>query len=144
MSGRMHLGLVVGDPGTPADEADVQITVSVTDVRDRTTLADYTGELQARTGLRITDKLNTGNDSATVTDVPFEFTVPCSATGGGADVGATCSLNTTADAITPGTVTESKRAIWQVDDVLVLDGGPDDDAETANNTIFLRQGIFVP
>ena len=47
MSGRMRFDTVVGDPGTPADEADVQIKFSVTDVRDRTTLADYTGELQA-------------------------------------------------------------------------------------------------
>ncbi len=92
MSGRMRFDTVVGDPGTPADEADVQIKFSVTDVRDRTTLADYAGELQATTVLRITDKLNTGNDSATVADLPFEFTVPCGATGGAADVGATCSL----------------------------------------------------
>ena len=72
------------------------------------------------------------------------MTVPCVSTGGTADVGATCSLNTTADAITPGTVTETKRTIWQMQDVVVLDGGPDGDAETADNTVFLRQGIFVP
>jgi hypothetical protein len=136
----------VGNAGTPADEADVKITFQATDIRNKTGLTDYTGELQGRMLLRITDRLNggTGKDSATVTDASYTFTVPCAATGGTADIGATCSLDTTADAITPGTVTEIKRTIWQMQDVAVLDGGADGDAETAGNTVFLRQGIFVP
>jgi hypothetical protein len=124
----------------------VAITFQATDIRNRTGLTDYTGELQGRVLLRITDRLNgdTGRDSATTTEVSYTFTVPCAATGGTADVGATCSLNTTADAMTPGTVTETKRTIWQMQDVAVLDGGPDGDAQTADNTVFLRQGIFIP
>jgi hypothetical protein len=70
--------------------------------------------------------------------------VPCTATGGTANIGSTCSLNTSADAIQPGIVREIKRSVWELDDILVLDGGADDDAETADNTVFLRQGIFVP
>ena len=61
-----------------------------------------------------------------------------------ANIDAKCSLNTTADALTPGTVTEDKRAIWEMKEVTVLDGGADGDAETAGNTTFLQQGIFVP
>jgi uncharacterized repeat protein (TIGR01451 family) len=146
MTGVLRFKSLVGNPGTPADEADVAITTTVTDVRDRTTLNDYTGELQGRVVLRITDRRNgdTGNDTATVTDTPFTFTVPCSATGGTANIGATCSLSTTADALAPGTVTESKRTIWQTEDVLVYDGGADGDVDTPGNTVFLRQGIFIP
>lgn len=146
MTGFARFKAVLGNPGTPADEADVAISVTVTDVRDRVTLDDYTGELQGRVVLRITDRRNgdTGIDTATVSDTPYTFTVPCAATGGTANIGATCSLNTTADAITPGTVTETKRTIWQTEDVVVYDGGPDGDADTPGNTVFLRQGIFIP
>ncbi|MGH2978552.1 MAG: DUF11 domain-containing protein, partial [Solirubrobacterales bacterium] len=145
MTGSVRLSAVLGDAGTPADEADVKIILNATDIRDRTTLADYTGELQGQVVLRITDRLNgdTGNDTATVSDTPYMFTIPCAATGS-TSVGATCSLSTTADAITPGTVTETRRTIWALGDVRILDGGPDGDAETADNTVFLRQGIFVP
>ena len=37
---------VAGDPGTSADEADVMLEVSLTDVRRKTDLLDYTGQLQ--------------------------------------------------------------------------------------------------
>jgi len=146
MTGFARFKAVAGDAGTPADEADVSILVTVNDVRDRATLNDYTGELQGRIVLRITDRRNgdTGNDTATVTDTPLTFTVPCSATSGAGNIGATCSLNTTADALTPGTVTEIKRTIWQTEDVVVYDGGADGDADTADNTVFLRQGVFIP
>ena len=37
------LSAVAGNPATPEDEADVGVTVSVSDVRDKATLADYDG-----------------------------------------------------------------------------------------------------
>ena len=43
---------------TPADEGDVIFVVELSDVRESPTLADYTGELEAKVGLRITDALN--------------------------------------------------------------------------------------
>ena len=40
---------------------------------------------------------------------------------------------------------ESKRASWQLGQVQVFDGGPDDDADTVpGNTLFAVQGVFVP
>ena len=147
MVGYVRLGTKIGNPGTPADEADVTIAFSTTDVRDKTTLADYTGELQASAVLRLTDRRNgaTGNDTATVSDTTYAFTVPCTATGGTANIGSTCSLTTTADALLPNTVAEGKRALWQLGAIEVLDGGSDGDADTpGGNTVFLRQGFFVP
>jgi len=145
MVGYLRLSSATGDPGTPADEADVSIAFSTTDVRVPGTLVDYTGELRASAVLRLTDRANgaTGNDTATMSGTTYAFTVPCTATAA-TGVGSTCSLTTTADALLPNTVTEGKRAIWQLGEILVLDGGPDGDAETADNTVFLRQGLFIP
>ena len=42
-------------------------------------------------------------------------------------------------------VTEGKRAIWQLGQVQVTDGGEDGIAATAaDNTLFAKQGLFVP
>ena len=120
---------------------------SITDVRNKSGLADYAGELQARVTLRITDKVNGGSltESGTLGDRTFAFTLPCSPTGGAANVGSTCSVQTGANAVVPGIVQSGKRAIWQMSQAEVLDGGPDGDVDTpTGNTVFARQGIFVP
>ena len=43
--GSVRFAVVAGDPATGADEADVAMSFSLTDVRVRSTLADYTGQL---------------------------------------------------------------------------------------------------
>jgi hypothetical protein len=58
--------------------------------------------------------------------------------------GSTCSVATTVDAVTPGAAQEGKRAIWELSQVRVLDGGPDGVASTADNSLFAVQGVFVP
>ena len=146
MVGSVRFGVISGDPGTPADEADVMIQTNVTDVRLKAGLDDYTGELEGRVSLRITDRLSGPgqNEAATMTDTPFAFAVPCTATSGTGNVGANCALTTTADAVVPGLVVELKRTIWQMGDVELRDGGADGVASTQNNTLFARQGVFVP
>ena len=133
-----------GVPGTPADEADVNLSASITDVRRASDLTDYTGQLQARTTLRVTDKLNgpSQTEDGTVNDFTYTWTIPCAATGSSA--GATCSVNTSADALVPGTVREIKRTMWQLGQTEVWDGGPDENVNTAGNTMFAVQGVFVP
>ncbi|MGH2978371.1 MAG: prealbumin-like fold domain-containing protein, partial [Solirubrobacterales bacterium] len=145
MIGKVRYAVLLGDAGTPADEADVRIQASVTDVRTQD-LSDYEGQLEGRVSLRVTDRLNgPGEDeTGTVTDLPFTFPVPCTATSGSGNVGATCSVATTADAVLAGAVVETRRTIWQVADVELRDGGPDGVASTQDNTPFLRQGFFVP
>ena len=137
--------MVLGNPGTPADEADIGIHASLGDVRLAST-ADYTGDLQAVVTLQITDRLNGPgtNEVGTTSDVPFSFTIPCTATGGTGNVGSNCTLNTSADAVLPGAVTEIKRSIWEFGDVKVYDGGPDGQVSTPGNSLYLRQGLFVP
>ena len=84
-----------------------------------------------------------GNVPATMVDIPFPVVTSCSATVD-PDVGATCSITTTLDAIVPDAIREGKRSIWEMGQVSVEDGGPDGDTATVPNTLFARQGVFVP
>jgi hypothetical protein len=145
MLGSAKLQAVAGNPSTPADEADVAITFNVTDVRRGSSLGDYAGELQVAVTLRVTDRLSGAaeDEVGTVSDLPFNVTVPCAVTDDDT-IGSTCSVETSADAVLPGMVSESKRTIWEMSDVHVFDGGPDGRASTPGNTLFLRQGLFVP
>jgi hypothetical protein len=142
--GAVTYSVIVGNP-TPPNDADVKLTVSMTDVRVKATLADYTGQLQVDAGARVTDRLNgpSSDEPATGTDTSFPVTVPCAATGS-TTIGSTCSVSTTFNAVTPGAIVESQRAIWELGDVKVFDGGPDGVASTGPNTLFARQGVFVP
>jgi hypothetical protein len=124
---------------------DVSIVTSLTDVRKKSDLTDYTGQLQARLPLRITDKYNgpSLNEAATG-DTAFNVTVPCSGTSDTA-VGSTCALSTTANAVAPGAVVNAVRAIWEVRGVQVFDGGADGVASTTgDNTLFADQAVFIP
>jgi hypothetical protein len=126
-----------GNSATPADEADVRIGVSVTDVRWQTGLDDYGDTLVARPVLRITDRDNTpspgGPGAATVIDVAISFQVPC-ATNVDPSTGSTCAVTTTADSVVPGAAKEGRRSIWELDGFEITDG----------EAPFLRQGLFVP
>ena len=132
------------------DQADVEITTSFTDVRNQGSLTDYTGELRYVLGvadhrpLQRQQRADEQVEPATTVNVPLPFSVPCSATGG--PEGATCSVTTTADAVTGGNVAkEGKRAIWELDQVQVFDGGGDGDADTTgDNTLFAVQGLYAP
>jgi glucose/arabinose dehydrogenase len=145
--GFIRLTAITGDPGTPADEADMAMRVDMTDVRRKSDLADYTGQLQGRLPIRITDKNNPpssgGSSAGTTTDNAFTFTIPCTTTGS-LNIGSDCAVTTTADAVMAGAVKEGVRSVWQLGQIEVLDGGPDGVASTADNTVFARQGVFVP
>jgi hypothetical protein len=95
--------------------------------------------------MRLTDNYNGPpyNRSATVPDVPLSFPMACTATDA-VTVGSTCAATTSANAIMPGLVRDFSRAVWQLGQVEVNDGGPDGDAETQDNTPFMVQGLFVP
>jgi predicted NUDIX family NTP pyrophosphohydrolase len=142
--GSVRVSTLAGDPSTPADEADMRIATSITDVRRRVDLEDYEGEVQVVLTARLTDRLAAGNEPQTTEDFPFRVTVPCAATGAGT-IGSACALTTTADSLVPGAVPEGKRSVWALDAVEVTDGGADSDADTlAGNALFATQGLFIP
>ncbi len=148
-----------GAPGPP-DDSGAPINLSLTDVRCGAALptcgaanaaggADYTGELQVEVEVRMTDKFNgsggpTFADSGTMEDFTFRFsTSACAGTASTAE-GATCSFNTDVLYVIPGVAKDGKRQIWELGQVRVLDGGPDGDADTLDNSVFAVQGLFVP
>jgi hypothetical protein len=141
--GAVKLKVINGNASTTADEADVAYSVNVSDVRRKSDLSDYTGQLRADAQLRITDRNNGPGETGTMQDVGFPVTVPCTATVD-ATIGATCSVATTADAVTAGVVKESRRTVWQLGQVQVFDGGADGVASTTPNTLFAVQGVFAP
>jgi hypothetical protein len=138
--GSVQYTTVVGNSSTPANEADLKIDVDIVGVLNKVILTSYSGQLSADVGLRITDKNNTPNPStstATVQDTSFPVTVPCAS--------GSCSVATTANAVMPGSVLEGKRAIWELGQVQVYDGGADGVASTTgDNRLFMDEGVFVP
>jgi hypothetical protein len=143
-AGYVRLATIVGDPALAGDQADLSVALVANDVRRASDLSDYTGELDLRPTLRLTD-LDNGPDAGTVVDLQLSFRVTCTATGD-TTAGADCNLVTTADAVVPGVIKESRRTLMgSVDPVRVFDGGADGDLDTpGDNTVFLTQGVFVP
>jgi hypothetical protein len=152
------LDVVVGAPGPP-DDSDVLIVSEGTDLRckagnaacgssNAADGADYTGELQGNATIRITDHWSAaapggGPDASTVVDIPFPVNTSCAATASTA-VGGTCTANTSANATVPGAVKDAKRAIVEIGQLNVTDGGPDGLVGTSPNTLLAVQGIFIP
>jgi dipeptidyl aminopeptidase/acylaminoacyl peptidase len=126
---------------------DVHIAASITDVRNKSDLSDYTGELQVDAPLRITDWSNSpypgGREPGTVSDTHFPVTIPCTTTAD-TSIGSTCSVSTSANAVVAGSVESGNRAIWQMGQVRVLDGGASGLAGSSDATLFMDQGVFVP
>jgi hypothetical protein len=143
-TGSMKASVMVGNPSTGTDEADVLLSLSLTDVRLAADLTDYAGELSAQFALRRTDKQSQPFNSTpgTMVDLTFSFDAICTPTAGSA--GADCSAQTSADALVPSTVQEGRRAIWELGQGRVFDGGPDGDTATQDNTLFAVGGVFVP
>jgi hypothetical protein len=138
--------VMAGNTSTPlTDEADVHLFADLTDVRNAGTLTDYEGQLQARATVRITDRSNGDPANEAGTGPLFNFNVPVSCLATPSEtIGSACSVATTADTITPGAVTEGKRAIWEMEQVRVFDGGSTGTAGAGDATVFAVQGVFVP
>ena len=78
-----------------------------------------------------------------MSDFPLNVPVTCAATPD-TTVGGACSVATTLDAVVPSLIKEGDRSSWQLGAVQVFDGGSDGLLSTAPNTLFARQGVFVP
>ena len=143
-SGYLRADVIVGNPGTGTDEADVRLRLSLTDVRLRAGRTDYTGNLSAQVMVRRTDKESQPFSSTpgTMVDRTYAFDALCAPTA--TPEGATCTAQTSADALVPSTVQEGRRAIWELGQARVFDGGADGDPSTNDNTLFAVGGLFVP
>jgi hypothetical protein len=149
----LKLNVITGNASTTADEADVGLTVAVNDVRNHPALTDYAGRLMVSVNLRITDNQNAPEqpEPGTLQNFTFRFAAQCVASADTA-IGSDCNLSTTADALIPGAVTEVKRTIWEMGQVIVNDAGPNGTGLAScpptcgdgDETEFMRQGVFVP
>ena len=149
----------VGNPGTPADEADLSISASMTDVRESGG-ADYSGPVVLTTRIRVTDTGNgvSGGVPGTMTDADFSVPVSCTPNST-ADLGSLCDISTSADTLVPGFMKEGKRTVISALSVSVRDRGIDGSlvpspdpiglgcpptCGSGDEKVFLRQGVFTP
>jgi hypothetical protein len=155
MVGSWWISVQVGTPGPP-DDTGLPMVTSVTDVRCQSTGAgctgagaDYTGELELRLASRYTDHWNAvapggGSDTATVQDFDLSFPLACAATADPA-IGSHCTANADLAFFYPGIAKDTKRVVWEIGQVQVLDGGADGETSTDDGAeTFLRQGVFIP
>ena len=137
---------------------DVLINSSISDVRcqpatsasvcnsaNGTDGPDYSGQVQGNATIRISDHYNGPglNEAATVVDIPFPVNGTCANTTS-TTVGGTCTIATTANAVTPGSVKDTQRAVVEIGQLQVFDGGASGVAGAADATLFEVQGIFIP
>ena len=158
-SASARLDVRPGDPSTSADEADLAIGASASDVRAAGG-SDYAGKVLLSTRMRITDNANgsASNDSATVKDFDFSVPVDCVANSDPA-VGSSCQISTTADTLVPGFAVEGRRSVISAFSLAVLDTGADGQVAPADDPlglgcpptcgsgdekVYLRQGVFAP
>jgi hypothetical protein len=148
----MRMKAISGNTSTEANEADVSLITDIDDVRNHPLNTDYVGNILMRVNLRITDQRNSAEmpEPGTVETFPLSWPVSCVATAGGA--GSNCTATSSLNALYPGAVVESRRAIWEVGQGTVLDAGPNGTGLAncpptcgdGDETVFLRQAIFVP
>jgi hypothetical protein len=131
--GYVRMDVIAGTPGPP-DNADVVVTVSLSNVMNLSGLSDYTGDLDTNATIRMTDRGSGSGVASTIEDFPLDVTVPCTATAD-TTVGSTCSVQTTFDSVVPGLATENIRSVQELGQVRILDG---------NGSLFAVQGVFVP
>ena len=159
-NGFLIFEVIAGTPGPP-DDTDVRVRWNIKDVRCVPTgarcgnandsgPADYTGQLGFSFTMRATDHFNAVNpgggiDPATLQDVTLNAGIFSCAQTASTTIGSTCASFTSYNAFFPGLAKDTKRVVQETYDVHIFDGGADGDASTpADNTVFLRPGIFVP
>jgi hypothetical protein len=163
-SGFLRYRAIPGDGVVPPDNADIDITVSLSDVRCAAaavtgcTLAgdDYSAQLVARTTLRMTDVANGvfGDDPGTASLGTFSFPMNCTTTGGAN--GSTCSVSTTADTLVPNIAKENKKTLFSLESVQVTDLGADGTMTpgggascpptcgSGDEKVFVHEGVVTP
>ena len=145
--------VLIGNPATEADEADVALTVSITDVRNHPSGSDYTGRVgvthespdhRQRERQRAARAGHRPDHAAAVLRTVRRHR--------GHHHRRHLLARDDLDALLPGAVQERQRAIWELGQIQVRDAGPNGTGYAAcpptcgdgDETVFMRQGIFVP
>ncbi len=106
---------------------------------------DYSGDVQFNAMIRISDHYNGQNlnQAATVQDIPFPVRAPCFSTAD-TTTGGVCNFTTSSCTMPQGCSVAGRRTVVELGQFEVTDGGADGNVFTDPNTVFLRQGLFVP
>jgi hypothetical protein len=67
----------------------------------------------------------------------------CSSTAD-TSIGGSCSVYSSAVAVGPPQSSTPARAVVEMTQLEVFDGGQDGIVSTTGNTVFMRQGVFIP
>jgi hypothetical protein len=136
---------------------EIKISLSISDVRCKPGVAasvcgganaadgpDYSGQLQLDGIVRISDHYNgpNRNEAATVRDIPLIANVHCVNTPD-TSIGGLCNVPPPSclGCFPPP---DGQRLVAGITQIRVFDGGPDGQVATADNTLFMKQGFFVP
>jgi hypothetical protein len=142
---------------TNSSPREVRISLSISDVRCKPGTAasvcsganaadgpDYSGELEFLATARVSDHYNGPNvdEPATMVDIPVPGTFLCSNT-------ADTSIGGLCNALPPPCLgcfppPDGQRAVIELTQIQVFDGGADGRAATDDNTLFAVQGVFIP
>jgi len=140
-----------------AATSDVIVTTSISDVRclpgtsasvcnspNASGGPDYSGQLQANNMIRISDHYNGPglNEAATVVDIANPVNLTCANTAS-TTTGGVCTIGAMAPC-PPACPNPNRRQVVEFGQIEVLDGGADGQLSSADNTVFMRQGIFIP
>jgi hypothetical protein len=107
---------------------------------------DYSGQLQANATIRVSDHYNGPSltEAATVQDIPFPINFVCANTVD-TSIGGLCTVDNQGPVVCPECgVQEGVRTVVGITQFEVFDGGQDGAISTNDNTVFMRQGIFIP
>ncbi len=161
-AGNSRLSVLPGDPATGADEADVQLSLSATDVRCRVANAacpggagsDYSGRVAGAYGIRLTDSFNGRLQSLPGTMQNTSWYLPAQCTANADPVrGSSCAASTTLDTLVPGIVREGGRTVASLSSITVNDAGPNGTGYGAgcplscgdgDESVFMRSSLFTP
>jgi hypothetical protein len=142
-------------------ETNIPIRTEITDVRCKPAATgacgsgntsggpDYVGEMQADMSVRLTDHDNAvapggGTEAATVVDIPSPVTFTCAPTAD-PSIGGSCKFTQGMCPVDGCSAIENgDRTIAALGQIRVMDGGPDGQMHTADNTLFAIQGLFIP
>ena len=145
----------------PPEDSDVNVIINLTDIRCRPASgvtacgsantaggSDYTGQVYLVHHVRQTDRTNAPSGGSafkfpgTVQDYDLvgSIAAPCSQSAV-TTIGSSCSVNTSFNAVLPGSVLDGQRTVLELSFVSIADGGANG---TAPTFYFLDQGVFVP
>jgi hypothetical protein len=140
-----------GSAELDALSGDLALKASATDVRaGGSSGGDYDpnpsgADLTLVFRVRITDLQNgtSGRAPGTTGDLDLAAPVNCAATSD-ATVGADCQLDTTANAITAGSIRDGKQSVLQTFRVRLTDSGSNGTLGDGDDRLFEQQGVLIP